>query len=145
MSDYNSVHPVPKNYLLDISTLLYSPYAIHAFDDNNVIVPLCCIKELDRAISERTGDIRANAKECSRLLAALTECGGNLSKGVRLENNGTLRIIGDAEQDIYRVALEHKQENYIIVSRNPNVRIIANQKGIRAEDYKSRAGVQRRG
>lgn len=137
MSDYNSVHPVPKNYLLDISTLLYSPYAIHAFDDNNVIVPLCCIKELDRAISERTGDIRANAKECSRLLAALTECGGNLSKGVRLENNGTLRIIGDAEQDIYRVALEHKQENYIIVSRNPNVRIIANQKGIRAEDYKS--------
>jgi len=44
---------VQKTYILDTNILLHNPQAIHAFDDNDVVIPLAVIEEIDHQKSHR--------------------------------------------------------------------------------------------
>lgn len=136
----------PKSYVLDESVILFSPYAIFAFDDNDVFVPLSVVNQLRRIAEEDRGEIRANAKEFGILLDSLLggdaiRSGVKLNDGVKLSNGGSLRIIGEPDQTPINCAGDtkyfHGLERATLVTRDPFTRVAANLQGVRAEDYKS--------
>ncbi len=81
---------MPKTYVLDTNVLLHNPMAIHAFSDNDVVIPLPVIEEIDNC-KKAQDEIGRHARIVSRELDALRET-GSLSTGVRLKNGGSLRI-----------------------------------------------------
>jgi len=81
---------MPKIYVLDTNVLIQSPYSLLSFEDNTVILPIVCLEELD-GLKNDDGERGANARECIRFLENL-RLNGNLLKGVKLSNGGTLRI-----------------------------------------------------
>src|SRR6476646_2689403 len=83
--------PMKKNYVLDTNMRLHDPRSIFKFEDNDVIIPIYVIEEVDQF--KREGSERGrNARQIARLLDALREQGGSLSKGVPLQSGGTLRV-----------------------------------------------------
>lgn len=88
-----------KNYLLDTNILLQNPEAIYGFDDNNIIICGTTLQELD---SKKTlsGEIGHNARQTCRILDGLRTI-GNLKKGVKLSNGGTLIVEPDGIKQEY--------------------------------------------
>lgn len=79
-----------KNYLLDTSILLDNPHNLYGFEDNNIYICGTTLQELDRK-KTAPGDIGYNARESCRILDELRTL-GDLTKGIKLENGGTLFI-----------------------------------------------------
>lgn len=79
-----------KNYLLDTSVLLDNPHNIYGFEDNNIYICGTTLQELDKK-KTASGDIGYNARESCRILDELRSQ-GDLIKGVKLPNGGTLYI-----------------------------------------------------
>src|SRR5512140_3400042 len=79
-----------KNFVLDTNVLLYDPQAIYKFQDNNLIVPITVIEEIDR-FKKDMNETGRNARQVSRYVDDLRKK-GSLSKGVKLENGGSLRV-----------------------------------------------------
>lgn len=68
LTDDAKALPVPKKvFILDKSVLLYSPYAVFAFDEHTVTIPFNVIRDLD-AIKKSQGESSRNAQEACRLL-----------------------------------------------------------------------------
>lgn len=56
LTDDAKALPVPKKvFILDKSVLLYSPYAVFAFDEHTVTIPFNVIRDLD-AIKKSQGE-----------------------------------------------------------------------------------------
>lgn len=128
-----------KNYLLDKSVLLYSPYSVFAFDDNHVFITDQTVKEMEKATLKESGEVRANAREFGIILDDLAK-EGNLAEGVRLPAGGTLTILPSTGYDLIEVCENldvEKQIKATIVTRNPYLRAEANIAGVSAEPYKS--------
>jgi PhoH-like ATPase len=79
-----------KNYILDTNVIIHDPNCFYNFEDNNVIIPIVTIEELDN-IKNREGMVGYHARMAARELNHLRSL-GNLEKGIRLDNGGTLRI-----------------------------------------------------
>ncbi len=141
-----------KNYVLDTNILLYDPQAIFKFEDNDVVIPIYVIEEVDQFKRESTERGR-NARTISRLLDDL-RAGGSLSKGVKLETGGTLRIAIPSKRPQLAAALDHSaQDNAIMqtaldvretsqiptvfVTMDSNLRIRADAIGLPAETYEN--------
>lgn len=145
-----------KIFVLDTSVLLEDPYAIFAFEDNEVIIPIVVLEEIDRK-KRLADDVGRNARLVSRTLDKLRE-NGNLQNGVKLENGGILKIelnhkhiervqyyFHDITNDnrIIAVALNLQKEeeqkdsprSVIMVSKDVLVRVKADTLGIPAQDY----------
>lgn len=119
-----------KRFIIDSSVLLYSPSAVYAFDDNEVFLPACVIRELaERA--QTSGEFRANAMEAMKLLDSICEIPG---EAVHLKNGGILEIIGKPEETIYELASDRR---CVIVSRDPSVRLTARSMSLGAEHFKA--------
>src|SRR5256885_11329183 len=80
-----------KNYILDTNVLLHDPNSLHNFKGNCVLIPIEVIEEIDR-FKRESSELGQNARTVSRSLDALRGK-GQLSKGVKLDNGGQLRII----------------------------------------------------
>lgn len=80
-----------KNYVLDTGILVQSPYALFAFDENNIFLTDVSISELERLKSQQ-GDVGQNAREACLLLERL-RTQGDLTKGVLLSGGGTFTLI----------------------------------------------------
>jgi len=76
--------------VLDISVLLFTPEAIYDFPDKEVVLPICILEELD-CIKLDQGEKGRSAQIITRVLDECRQL-GSLSEGVRLPNNGKLRI-----------------------------------------------------
>ena len=142
-----------KIFVLDTNVLLMDPNAIFSFEDNDVVVPLPVVEEIDDQKS-KNNDIGYNARETSRILDELREK-GDLSKGVKLDNGGCLRIVINGKDLILpkglsstkmdnriistAIHLQKDNENreIILVSNDINLRIIANAFEIKAEEHKA--------
>ena len=140
-----------KNYIIDTNVLIQSPDAVESFDDNNVIIPLVVVEELD-GLKKADGEKGANARAAVRLLEKYRN-EGDLLKGVKLKNGGTLRI----EKNFVNVELpedlpedksdnrilkvckglkEEKKNTYVcLVTKDLVLRLKAQIVGINAEDY----------
>lgn len=140
-----------KIYVIDTNVLIQSPYAIENFEDNEVVIPLVVVEELD-CLKKADGDKGANARAAVRLLEKYRN-EGDLLSGVKLKNEGSLRI----EKNYTQVKLpedlpEDKSDNRILkvckglkedkkdtqvclVTKDLVLRLKAQIMGVNAEDY----------
>ena len=146
-----------KIFILDTNVLLHDVNCLHAFEDNDIIIPMAVIEELDAFKTE--GDTRGkNARMVSRTLDSLRSR-GRLNEGVKLEKGGTLRIEMDRENILpYSMAfnkadnallniaytLVKKEGSYkknaapvIVVTKDINMRLKAEALGLCSQDYTS--------
>ena len=144
-----------KNFILDTTVLLYDARALFNFEENNVIIPITVIEDIDH-FKKDVSETGRNARQTSRYLDALRKR-GSLTKGVKLENGGTLFVtLSDAEavRRIPREFQEKPRDNFILaitlavkeragatptvfVSKDINLRIKADALGVVVEDYES--------
>jgi PhoH-like ATPase len=144
-----------KNYILDTTVLLYDAHALFSFEENNVVIPITVIEDIDHFKKDQNETGR-NARQTSRYLDALRKR-GSLTKGVKLDNGGTLFVtLSDAEavRRIPREFQEKARDNFILattlavkeragniptvfVSKDINLRIKADALGFVVEDYES--------
>ena len=146
-----------KTFILDTNVLLHDVNCLHAFEDNDIIIPMAVIEELDSFKNE--GDTRGkNARMVSRALDALRDQ-GRLNEGVKLPTGGTLKIELDkpnvlpssltrtnADNSILNIAytLSKKEGSYkknaapvFVVTKDINMRLKAEALGLAAQDYTS--------
>jgi len=140
-----------KNYILDTNVLIHDPKSIYAFQDNNVIIPLPVLEELDN-LKKHSGGIGKFAREVIRELDGLRQQ-GKLSKGIKLKNGGTLKVL-TLERNIpekVNFLFEKYIDNWILVytlhimknskiptflvSKDINLRVKADALGIPSQDY----------
>lgn len=142
-----------KNFVIDTNVLLFDPEAIFRLDDNNVIIPDVVLEELDHFKSEKS-DRGSNSRKVSRYLDNLRNT-GSMIDGVSLgEGKGILKIAftkTSKNNDIkfnyeldkydnrilYLCVSEKKVNNYILITKDVNLRVKASTVGVKAEDYKN--------
>ena len=81
----------PKHYILDTNVLIHDPGSPFQFQDNVVWLPVEVFEELDRFKSE-SSTRGANAREVHRRLSEKFVTADDMKHGVKLENNGLLRV-----------------------------------------------------
>ncbi|MGL4990196.1 MAG: PhoH family protein [Sarcina sp.] len=102
-----------KTYVLDTNVLLHSPNALFSFGNNEVIIPQIVLEELDN-MKKNNSDLGFNARQVARLLDSLRE-NGNLNEGVKLDNEGTLRVdSGDYNVEMPEGLDKNKADNIIL-------------------------------
>lgn len=135
-----------KTYILDTNVLLYDPKALFQFQDSNVILPLVVLEEIDKK-KVGLGELARNAREVIRTLDGLRS-EGNISHGIKTKDGGSIKIelncsctlpadLDPEKNDnkIISVALNHKHEGAILVSKDINVRVKCDALDIHTEDY----------
>lgn len=141
-----------KIYVVDTSVCLTSANSLYSFKNSDIILPIKVLEEID-GHKKRQDVVGANARQTIRILDALRQK-GSLSEGVRLgKGKGLVKVInsvfsdllppemdkGAADNKIISCALKlthtEKDRKVILVSRDINMRVIANSLGITAEDF----------
>ena len=138
-----------KTYVLDTNVLIQSPYALRAFEDNHIVLPITVLEELDR-LKNADGETGSNARQTIRFLESLRLM-GNLVEGVALPEGGTLRIEMNcidvelpSELHIYKndnrilkvcIGLKKQHDRVILVTKDILIRIKAQMLGIDAQDF----------
>lgn len=79
-----------KTYVIDTNVLIQAPYAVHCFEDNDLVIPLVVLEELD-GLKKAEGEKGANARKAVRILEGY-RASGDLLTGVELPTGGILRI-----------------------------------------------------
>lgn len=102
-----------KTYVLDTNVLLYSPTAILAFGENDVVISEVVLEELDKFKKDKN-DLGANARHAARLIDKLRK-DGKLNQGILLPGGGKLRVeMNHYETDIPPTWDKFKADNRII-------------------------------
>ncbi|MEI6790381.1 MAG: PhoH family protein [Myxococcaceae bacterium] len=140
-----------KTFILDTNVLLHEPRAMFSFEDNHVVIPIYVVEEIDN-FKKELSELGRNARQVSRYLDEL-RTDGSLSKGVKLDSGGTLRvaitartlppeITTDRGQDskILAVALDLQSqlaghEEVVFITKDTNLRIRADAIGIETENF----------
>ncbi len=145
-----------KYFVFDTNVLIYDAESIFKFtgDDVTVVIPITVIEEIDK-FKKELSDRGRNARQFSRNIETLRKK-GDLTKGIKLENNSTIMIkmpekqisdfckycfMGDeADNRILTTALclkeqEGNNRKVIFLTKDINLRIKANALGINARDY----------
>jgi len=149
-----------KIYVLDTNVLLSDFNSVHAFKQNDLVIPLKVLEEIDKHKKRQDG-VGANARQVIRELDALREK-GNLSEGVKLgARKGTVCVrgydknhlpselnISDPDNQILATVFSviYGTEQYakvVLVSQDINMRVKADALGITAEDYTTNQIVER--
>lgn len=144
-----------KTYVLDTSVLLTDFDSINKFENNDIVIPLKVLEEVDKH-KKRQDSVGSNARSFIRILDSLRER-GSLEKGVRLDKGkGIVKVVtydnvekrlpadltsGIADHMIIETAMSVKAESpksrkVILVSRDINMRVIADSVGMLTQDYK---------
>ena len=140
-----------KNFVFDTNVLLTDPQAMLKFADNSVVLPITVIEELDK-FKRDVNAVGRNARQVSRMIDGF-RAKGKLSKGVKLDNGGTLRVMTDlgkqpplpfptlgktADSLILAAALLLKKREdlpVVFVTRDINLRLRADAVGLKAVNY----------
>lgn len=143
-----------KNYIIDTNVMIHDPTFMYNFSDNNVIIPILCIEELDN-LKKREGLVGYSARNVARELKEVMKL-GDISKGIRLENGGLLRV--ELEQSnievlpggvdcnkndskiiavVKNLQSVNKDIPTILVTKDLYMTIKANSLGIEVQDYKN--------
>ena len=148
--------PKTKMFVLDTNIMLSDSDCLHAFQDNDVVIPLVALEELDRQ-KKRQDEVGRNARAISRHLDELRDI-GNLSLGVKLPTGGKLFVLPINPHDPASLPVELRDQNKvdnviiaqakliaddienglercILISKDINVRIKCDSLGIKCQDY----------
>ena len=139
-----------KNYVIDTSVFLSDADCIYKFGNADIFISLKVLEEIDKH-KKRQDSVGFNARKIIKTLDTLRGK-GSLMKGVRIDKGkGILKITDPSNNfpealsiDIadhmilssaLRVKEEHPLRKTIVVSRDINMRVIANSIGMPAETY----------
>lgn len=111
-----------KTYVLDTNVILYSPFALLSFAENDVVIPEVVLEELDMFKKDKS-DLGVNARHAARIIDNL-RTQGILSEGVLLPGGGTLRV----EMNHYDVVIPSSWDR-----KKPDNRILQVCKGLKEE------------
>ena len=148
-----------KNYVIDTSVFLSDADALFAFGNNDVFIPLKVLEEIDKH-KKRQDSVGFHARKTIKHLDVL-RVKGSLSKGIRPEKGkGVIKTLGMSpertfpidfsvsipDHQILSVALDvnaaFPRRKTAVVSRDINMRVIANSIGLEAEDYETLQAVE---
>jgi len=144
-----------KTYVLDTSVYLTNAECIYAFENNDIHVPLKVFEEIDKH-KKRQDAVGFQARKIIRIWDEL-RASGSLDKGVRIRKGlGIIKSISGAgvtpedlppdldikipDHLIIATALKAQRENtrkVILVSRDINMRVIADAVGLTSEDFQN--------
>jgi PhoH-like ATPase len=144
-----------KTYVLDTSVYLTNADCIYAFKNNDIHVPLKVFEEIDKH-KKRQDAVGAQARKIIRIWDELRST-GSLEKGVRIRKGlGIIKAVsssGVTKEDlpsdldisipdhlILATALKAQREStrkVILVSRDINMRVIADAIGLQSEDFQN--------
>ena len=144
-----------KRFIIDTSVLLYDKKSIHAFQGNDVILPLQVIDEIDN-FKEKPGVIGESARYVNRFLDNLRKS-GRLDEGIlvseELSEGQTVRIVIEEDTSILPVGLttdrpdnrilatclsearKDDERPLVVVTKDINLRVKCDALGISSEDY----------
>jgi PhoH-like ATPase len=143
-----------STFVLDTSVYLSDSGCFYKFKDNDIIIPLKVLEEIDLH-KKRQDSVGHHARQTIRTLDNLRAL-GSLSEGVQIaEGLGVLRVIKAAEICLEELPrdLSHKMSDHLIlataltvkkikpeqrtvvVSRDINMRVIADALGLDTDDY----------
>lgn len=147
-----------KLYVIDTSVLIHDPDCIYKFVGNDVAIPIFVIVELDDLKEKKHKPNVAYASRCaSRTIQDIHEL-GDIREGVFLEDKDiNVRVIGTTGGEggikalqesnnprkmdlwILQSALNEQSDDteVILVSKDLNLRLLAEGEGIIAEDYET--------
>jgi PhoH-like ATPase len=146
-----------KTYVIDTSVFLSDANALYRFKNNDIVIPIKVLEEVDKH-KKRQDSVGFNARLIIKHLDAL-RVKGSLAKGIRLgKGMGILRVAKASrslpkdldfsvpDHQIISVAFHESQENekrkVIVVSRDINMRVIADSLGLPSEDYETNSIVE---
>jgi PhoH-like ATPase len=149
-----------KNYIIDTSVFLTDADALFAFENNDVFIPLKVLEEIDKH-KKRQDSVGFHARKIIKHLDGL-RAKGSLVKGVRPEKGaGIIKVCDPKWQptmlppsldltvpdhiilaSALRVQVEWEKRKTIVVSRDINMRVVANSLGLEAEDYETLQAVE---
>ena len=146
-----------KTYVIDTSVFLSDANALYRFKNNDIVIPIKVLEEIDKH-KKRQDSVGFNARLIIKHLDELRGK-GSLHKGLRLGKGlGILRVAkasSDLPKDldfnvpdhqILSVAVHESKENerrkVIVVSRDINMRVIADSLGLISEDYETNSIVE---
>lgn len=146
-------------FVLDTSVLIHDPECLRGFHDTSVVIPIFCIMELDDLKDNRKKfEVAACAREASRSISRLRELGSlNDPEGVFDPETGSTYYVAASEEGsgvqalkstgstrhmdllILETALSVQErfsdKNTILITKDINLRILADAEGLVAEDY----------
>jgi len=146
-----------KTYVIDTSVFLSDANALYRFKNNDIVIPIKVLEEIDKH-KKRQDSVGFNARLIIKHLDAL-RAKGSLSKGLRIgKGMGIIRVakassdlpkdldFNVADHQILSVAFHESKENerrkVIVVSRDINMRVIADSLGLLSEDYETNSIVE---
>lgn len=143
-----------KNFIIDTSVFLSDSNCIFKFQNNDVFIPIKVLEEIDKH-KKRQDTVGHHARQAIRHFDSLRGS-GSLSEGVRIAKGlGVLRVIKASEicldelpRDLTHQVADHlilgtaltvkkdmPKRKTIVVSRDINMRVIADALGMLTEDY----------
>lgn len=150
--------PGRRTYVIDTSVLLADPYALHRFDEHEVVLPVVVISELEG--KRHHPELGYFARSALRLLDELRVEFGRLDQPVSVgRQGGTLRVelnhtdsevlppgfrLGDNDTRILAVARNLQADGHAVtlVSKDLPMRVKASSVGLHAEEYRAEAVVE---
>lgn len=147
--------PKSKIFVLDTNVILHDSSCIYQFADNDIVIPMSVLEELDH-FKKGNEMVNFHAREFVRELDALSgdkifESGIPLGPGlgrlrIRLDRpfHEDLRFNFSTDKPDHRIlntayllAIEHPEQQVILVSKDVNLRMKAKSVGLTAQDYKT--------
>jgi PhoH-like ATPase len=147
-----------KIYVLDTSVCLSDSNCIFDYDNNDIVIPLKVLEEID-GHKKRQDAVGVQARSAIRLFDELREK-GSLQKGVRLgKGKGILRVaphgVSGLPDDLNCEHNDHiiistalaesstqDKRKVVLVSRDINMRVIADSIGVLSEDYNKNQAIR---
>jgi PhoH-like ATPase len=139
-----------KFYVIDTSVFLSDADCLFKFENNDIIIPIKVLEEIDKH-KKRQDSVGFNARMIIKHLDNLREK-GSLASGVRIDKGkGILQVVSATSElprdldptipdnEILASAIKIKEDNpkkkVIVVSRDINMRVIADSIGLTAQNY----------
>ena len=146
-----------KTYVIDTSVFLSDANALYRFKNNDIVIPIKVLEEVDKH-KKRQDSVGFNARLIIKHLDGL-RMKGSLSKGLRIGKGlGILRVAKAStalpkdldfnvpDHQILSVAVQESLDNekrkVIVVSRDINMRVIADSLGLISEDYETNSVIE---
>jgi PhoH-like ATPase len=148
-----------KNYVIDTSVFLSDADALFSFANNDVFIPLKVLEEVDNH-KKRQDSVGFHARKIIKHLDSLRQ-EGSLIKGIRPEQGkGIIKVCDHDFNGIpinsldisvpdhiilstaLRVQKDWPKRKTIVLSRDINMRVIANSLGLESEEYETQQAIE---
>ena len=142
-----------KIFVVDTSVMLYDKLAIHQFNGNDIVLPLCILEELDK-FKEKSGLLGESARYVNRYLDALRDSEKDAAAwSISPENDIRYKFVTKSLKSFIPEGLDtsytdnqiiacakylkemHPNKVVLVITKDINLRVKCDAVGVVAEDY----------